>query len=56
MHWTIRKVELHEVSVCTFPAYEATNVQARSQERDALRKRELDAWKAKQMEVLRKWH
>ncbi len=56
VHWTIRKVELHEVSVCTFPAYEATNVQARSQERDALRKRELDAWKAKQMEVLRKWH
>lgn len=56
VHWTIRKVVLLEVSVCTFPAYEATNVQARSQERDALRKRELDAWKAKQMEVLRKWH
>lgn len=27
--WTIRKVDLHEVSVVTFPAYEATGVQAR---------------------------
>ena len=30
--WTIRKIDLHEVSVCTFPAYEATGVQARKAE------------------------
>ena len=29
IHWTIRKVKLFEVSVCTFPAYEATEVSAR---------------------------
>jgi len=27
---TLKKVDLHEVSVCTFPAYENTSVQARS--------------------------
>lgn len=32
VHWTIRKVKLYEVSVCTFPAYEATNVQARKKQ------------------------
>ncbi|MCM3208497.1 HK97 family phage prohead protease [Paenibacillus illinoisensis] len=30
--WVIRKVDLHEVSVCTFPAYAATGVQARKAE------------------------
>lgn len=56
VHWTIRKVELHEVSVCTFPAYEATNVQARSQEREALHQRELDAWKDEQKRRMKSWH
>ncbi len=27
--WTVTKIDLHEVSVCTFPAYEETGVQAR---------------------------
>lgn len=30
--WTITEVDLHEVSVCTFPAYEDTGVQARHDE------------------------
>ena len=30
--WTITEVDLHEVSVCTFPAYEETGVQARQSE------------------------
>ena len=47
VHWTIREVELYEVSVCTFPAYEATNISAREAQRDTLRARELDAWKQK---------
>lgn len=30
--WLIRKIDLHEVSVCTFPAYEDTGVLARKAE------------------------
>jgi len=30
--WTITEVDLHEVSICTFPAYEETGVQARHSE------------------------
>lgn len=46
IHWTITDVNLFEVSVCTFPAYEETNVAARSRERDELQARRLEAWKA----------
>ena len=52
-HWTIRDVNLFEVSACTFPAYEATNISARSAERDAMRARELAAWKERMRGVLR---
>ena len=45
IHWTINKVKLYEVSVCTFPAYESTSVSARSKDAEELRKRQLDAWK-----------
>ena len=45
IHWTIKDVDLYEVSCCTFPAYEATNISARSDERDLIRARELEAWK-----------
>lgn len=47
IHWTIEDVELLEVSVCTFPAYEATNVQARSEQLAEIQARELEAWKEK---------
>lgn len=39
--WRITKVDLHEVSVCTFPAYEATGVQARKSELAQHRQRRL---------------
>ena len=52
-HWTIRDVNLFEVSACTFPAYEATNISARSAERDAMRERELAAWKERMKGVLK---
>lgn len=39
--WTIRKVDLHEVSVCTFPAYAATGVQARKAEVQQHKERQL---------------
>jgi len=41
--WTITEVDLHEVSVCTFPAYEDTGVSARS--------KEVEQHKEKQLEV-----
>lgn len=49
VHWTIRDVKLWEISVCTFPAYEETNISARSAERDIILKRERDAWKQKML-------
>lgn len=52
VHWLLRDVNLWEVSVCTFPAYAETNIQARSAEADALRTRRLDAWKTKLKERL----
>lgn len=40
--WTLKKIDLHEVSVCTFPAYEETGVQARHAE--------VEQYKSKQLE------
>lgn len=39
--WTIKEIDLHEVSVCTFPAYEDTGVQARKAEVTQHRERQL---------------
>ena len=44
IHWTITEVELHEVSVCTFPAYEDTNVTAREAQRAELNGQRLEEW------------
>ncbi len=52
-HWTIRDVKLYEVSVCTFPAYEETNVKARSAQRSEIIERENAAWKAKVLNCLK---
>ena len=46
VHWTIKKVRVYEVSVCTFPAYEETNITGRSAQRDEVMKRRRDAWRA----------
>lgn len=54
IHWTMTEVKLYEVSVCTFPAYESTNIDARSEERDSILKRENDAWRAKMKERISK--
>lgn len=48
VHWTLRDVELYETSICTFPAYAETNIQARSAQREDLRARKLTAWKEQQ--------
>lgn len=43
--WTLKKVDLHEVSVCTFPAYEDTGVQARHREVEQYREKQAEQWK-----------
>lgn len=53
VHWTIRDVKLWEVSLCTFPAYEETSIDARSRERDEIRKRSAQAWKEKMLTKLK---
>ena len=44
VHWTIKEVKLWEGSVCTFPAYESTNVQARQRDLDEIRRRKAQIW------------
>jgi hypothetical protein len=45
--WTITGVDLHEVSVVTFPAYEDTGVAARSKEVEQHKEKQLEVRKAK---------
>jgi len=53
VHWTITDVNLFEVSACTFPAYEDTNINARAAQRDEIKRRSLDAWKTQMKERLK---
>lgn len=53
VHWTIREAILHEVSICTFPAYKETNISARSEERDRLLERKAEAWRTKMKERIK---
>lgn len=46
VHWTIKAVKLYEVSVCTFPAYAETSVQARKDDYQRIVERERDKWRA----------
>lgn len=54
VHWTIREVELFEVSVCTFPAYKETNVSARTAQREQLMADRLSDWKEARTAKLRR--
>lgn len=54
IHWTIRKVKLFEVSVCTFPAYEATEVSARKADYEEIQKRKTEKWRAEMHAKLNK--
>lgn len=53
IHWTIKEVELYEVSPCTFPAYEETSIAARAKERDEILKRKSQAWEEKMLKKLK---
>ena len=46
IHWTITDVDLFEVSVCTFPAYEETGISARKRDAAEFEKRRAEAWRA----------
>lgn len=50
VHWTIKEVKLYEVSCVTFPAYESTNIDARSRQRDDILKRRTEEWRIKMKE------
>lgn len=54
VHWTIKKVKLFEVSVCTFPAYEATAVAARKKDLADIQSRSLQAWKQRMLKKLKR--
>lgn len=53
VHWTIKDVELYEISCCTFPAYEETTISARSEQREEILKRERQAWQERMIQKLR---
>jgi len=52
--WTIREVDLHEVSVVTFPAYEDTGVAARQKQVEEHRERLMQAKRQKLIERVKK--
>lgn len=54
VHWTLREVELYEVSVVTFPAYEETSVSARRRDYEEIRKKKLDVWRENARRRLKK--
>lgn len=45
VHWTIEDLKLYEVSACTFPAYQSTNISAREKDYADIMKRKTEAWK-----------
>ena len=53
VHWTIKEVRLYEVSPCTFPAYEETNIAARTKEKEDLVRRKNNAWKESVLKKLK---
>ncbi|MNW09887.1 Caudovirus prohead protease [compost metagenome] len=54
--WILQEIDLHEISVTTFPAYEATGVQARKAEVAQHQERQLEQRKNQLKVRLRKWH
>ncbi len=56
IHYTLEKVRLREVSVCTFPAYNSTSLTARGADEEHIKKRRFELWKEQQEERMKKWH
>ena len=53
VHWTITETDTHEVSVCTFPAYEETAVSARQHDLDEIKKRADEKWRSEMLTKLK---
>lgn len=53
VHWTITEADLHEVSVCTFPAYEETAVSARAHDLEEIKKRSAEKWRSGMLKKLK---
>lgn len=53
IHWTIKDVKLYEVSVCTFPAYTETAVQARKDDYQQFVKRQNEIWRKDMLQRLK---
>lgn len=51
-HWTIRDIDLFEVSCCTFPAYEQTQISARERDLQDIQKRENQKFKQDMLEKI----
>ena len=49
----IKAVKLYEVSVCTFPAYKGTGVEARAEREKEIKRREFNEWREKQRRRLK---
>lgn len=51
--WRLKKVELYEVSVVTFPAYEDTSVTARKKDYEEIQKRKKELWQKEMIQRLK---
>lgn len=56
MHDIVKRAILYEVSVCTFPAYEGTSVEARERALAHSQHAQYLRWKNKAKEAFAKWH
>ena len=51
--WRLKSVKLYEVSACTFPAYEDTEINARKAELDDINRRKIEVWRESMRNRLR---
>lgn len=51
--FTLKKVKLYEISVCTFPAYEDTAVSARKKDFETVKNQKNAAWRKKNIDRLK---
>ena len=52
VHFTIKRVKLYEVSLCTFPAYKETELKARAEDVREIRKRQAELWRNERLNRL----
>lgn len=53
IHFTIKDMDLFEVSICTFPAYQQTSISARSADAEDFKKREIELFKSQLRDKLK---